>query len=162
MPDDLRQSWCDNHRNKVHDQCSAQVLPKPSPPPPTLILEKSSSMKPVPIDRKNEDCWWKATHGPKDFPSRGTEEGLQANVVQFSHLVVSDSLRPQGLQACTPGFPVPGVSRQEYWSGLPCPPPGDLPNPGIELTSLTSPALADGFFTANASWEALRLACLLL
>ena len=33
-----------------------------------------------------------------------------------------------------------GFSRQEYWSGLPCPPPGDLPNPGIKLVSLTSPA----------------------
>ena len=39
-------------------------------------------------------------------------------------------------------------SRQEgYWSGLPFPPPGDLPNPGIEPASLTSPALAGGFFT---------------
>ena len=43
--------------------------------------------------------------------------------------------------------------RQEYWSGLPCPPPGDLPNPGIELTSLRSPALAGGFFTTSATWE---------
>ena len=34
-----------------------------------------------------------------------------------------------------------GFSRQEYWSGLPCPPPGDLPNPGIKLTSPVSPAL---------------------
>ena len=34
-----------------------------------------------------------------------------------------------------------GFSRQEYWSGLPCPPPGDLPNAGIEPTSLTFPAL---------------------
>ena len=38
-------------------------------------------------------------------------------------------------------------SRQEDWSGLPLPPPGDLPNPGIEPESLTSPALAGGFFT---------------
>ena len=37
-------------------------------------------------------------------------------------------------------------SRQEYWSGLPCPPPGDLPNPGFEPASLMSPALAGGFF----------------
>ena len=43
-----------------------------------------------------------------------------------------------------------GVSRQEYWSGLPCPPPGDLPDPGIEPVSLASPALAGSFFT----WEA--------
>ena len=46
-----------------------------------------------------------------------------------------------------------GLSRQEYWSGLPCPPPGDLPNPGIEPMSLTSPALAGVFFTINAIWE---------
>ena len=38
-------------------------------------------------------------------------------------------------------------SRQEYWSGLPFPPSRDLPDPGIELTSLTSPALAGRFFT---------------
>ena len=47
-----------------------------------------------------------------------------------------------------------GFSRQEYWSGLPCPPPGDLPDPGIEPTSLTSPALAGRFFTTSATWEA--------
>ena len=44
-------------------------------------------------------------------------------------------------------------SRQDYWSGLPCPPPGDLPDPRIEPTSLTSPVLAD--FTTSAIWEAL-------
>ena len=37
-------------------------------------------------------------------------------------------------------------SRQEYWSGLPFPPPGDLPNPGTEWVSLVSPALADRLF----------------
>ena len=47
-----------------------------------------------------------------------------------------------------------GFSRQEYWSGLPCPPPEDLPNQGIEPMSLTSPALASEFFTISASWEA--------
>ena len=46
-----------------------------------------------------------------------------------------------------------GFSRQEYWSGLPCPPPGDLPDPGIEPAFFTSPALADGFFTSSATWE---------
>ena len=35
-----------------------------------------------------------------------------------------------------------GFSRQEYWSGLPCPPPGDLPDPGIKPASVVSPALA--------------------
>ena len=48
-----------------------------------------------------------------------------------------------------------GFSRQEYWRGLPCPPPGDLSNPGIEPRSLMSPALIGGFFTISATWEAL-------
>ena len=47
-----------------------------------------------------------------------------------------------------------GFSRQEYWSGLPCPPPGDLPNPGIEPTSLISPAFTGRFFTTSPIWEA--------
>ena len=45
-----------------------------------------------------------------------------------------------------PGSSIHGFSRQEYWSGLPCPPPGDLPEPGTESASLTSPALAAVFF----------------
>ena len=45
-------------------------------------------------------------------------------------------------------------SRQEYWSGLPRPPPGALPDPGIEPTSLMFPALAGRFFTASTAWEA--------
>ena len=40
-----------------------------------------------------------------------------------------------------------GFARQEYWSGLPSAPPGDIPNLGIEPASLASPALARGFFT---------------
>ena len=48
-----------------------------------------------------------------------------------------------------------GFPRQEYWSGLPCLPPADLPNPGTEPESLASPSLAGGFFTTNATWEAL-------
>ena len=52
-----------------------------------------------------------------------------------------------------------GFSRQEYWSGLPFPPPGDLPNPGIELPSLNSPTLAGRFFTAGATWETITVTC---
>ena len=47
-----------------------------------------------------------------------------------------------------------GLCRQEYWSGLPCSPPGDLPDPGMELTFLKSPPLAGRFFTTSATWEA--------
>ena len=47
-----------------------------------------------------------------------------------------------------------GFSRQEYWSGLPFPFPGNLPNPGIEPAFLMSPALACEFFVTSATWEA--------
>ena len=59
--------------------------------------------------------------------------------------VVSDSLRLYGTQA-----PLSmGFSRQEYWSGLPCRPPGDLPHPGIKPVSLTFPALTGSFFITS-------------
>ena len=70
-------------------------------------------------------------------------------------------MRAKSLQSCPtlcdpmdgspPGSSVHGFSRQEYWSGLPCPSPGDFPNPGIEPVSLRSPALAGGFFTTRAT-----------
>ena len=47
-----------------------------------------------------------------------------------------------------------GSLSQKYWSGLSCPPSGDLPDPGIKPTSLTSPALAGGFFTTCTTSEA--------
>ena len=47
-----------------------------------------------------------------------------------------------------------GLSRQEYWSALPCPPPGDLPDPGVKPSSIMSPALAGRFFTTRTIWEA--------
>ena len=47
-----------------------------------------------------------------------------------------------------------GFSREEYWSGFPCPSPGELPDPGIKPASLMSPALAGVFFTTSATWEA--------
>ena len=47
-----------------------------------------------------------------------------------------------------------GLSRQEYWRGLPCPPPGDPPDPGVKPSYLMSLALAGGFFTTRATWEA--------
>jgi len=47
-----------------------------------------------------------------------------------------------------------GFFRQESWSGLPCPSPRDLPDPGVEPTFLVSPSLAGGLFTISATWEA--------
>ena len=49
-----------------------------------------------------------------------------------------------------------GLSRQKYWSGLPFPPPGNLPDPRIKPADLTSPALAGGLFITSITWEAPR------
>ena len=68
---------------------------------------------------------------------------------RFSHVQLFATLWPVACQAP----PSMGFSRKEYWSGLPCPPPGDLPDPGIKPVSLTSPALAERFFTNNATWD---------
>ena len=46
-----------------------------------------------------------------------------------------------------------GFSRQECWSRLPCPPPGNLPDPGIEPKSFVSSALTGRFFTTSTTWE---------
>ena len=70
----------------------------------------------------------------------------------FNHAQLFATLWTVACQApLSMGFP-----RQEYWSGLPFPSPGDLPDPGIKPTSLMSPALADRFFfTTSANWEVL-------
>ena len=47
-----------------------------------------------------------------------------------------------------------GLPRQEYWSGLPSPSPGELLDPGIEAASLISPVLAGSIFTTSVTWEA--------
>ena len=47
-------------------------------------------------------------------------------------------------------------SKQEYWSGLPFPTTGDLPNPGMKATTQASPALAGRFFMTSATQEALK------
>ena len=64
---------------------------------------------------------------------------------------MSDSFWPHGARQAPLSM---GFCRQEYWSGLPCPPPGDLSNPEIKPASLVSPALAGGCFTTSATWEA--------
>jgi len=58
---------------------------------------------------------------------------------------MSDSVTPWAI-ACQAPLSLE-FSRQEYWSGLPFPSPGDLPDPGIRPVSLMSPALAGVFFT---------------
>ena len=73
---------------------------------------------------------------------------MHANLLQshLTHCVPMD---------CSPQGPLfMGFSGQEYWSGLPCPSPGDLPNPGIKYASVMFPAFTGGFFTTSFTWEA--------
>ena len=77
---------------------------------------------------------------------------------------VSDggSVMPDSATPWTAALQAPlsvGFSRQEHWSGLPCPPPGDLPDPGNKPTSLIV-SLAVRFFTTSATWEVHVYACL--
>ena len=78
------------------------------------------------------------------------------------NIAVYTCVRAHSLQPCPPfcdamdcsppGSSVHGILQAGiYWSGLPCPPPGDLPDPGITPSVLTSPALAGGFFTTTAT-----------
>ena len=69
---------------------------------------------------------------------------------RFSHVQLFATL---WTVACQAPLSV-GFSRQEHWSGLPCPPPGDLPMPGMEPASLVSPAWAGGSFTTSTTWDA--------
>ena len=66
--------------------------------------------------------------------------------------VVSDC---DPMDCSLPGSSVHGIFQQEYWSRLPFPTPGNLPNPGMESESLASPAPTSEFFTINNTWEAL-------
>ena len=101
-------------------------------------------------------CFLKKNSGARkwDLPIR-REEGIllpmRCSVAQSCPTLcdpMDPTLTPTGL-LCPWEF-----SRQEYWSGLPCPAPGDLPHPGIEPALLTSPILAGRFFTTSATWEA--------
>ena len=71
--------------------------------------------------------------------------------------VMTDSGTPRTVARQAPL--VMGFSRQEYWSGWSCPPPGDLPDPGIEPISPVSPALACRFFTTEPPGKPDEQAC---
>ena len=66
-----------------------------------------------------------------------------------SHSVMSDSLLPTPWTVACQAPLSMGFSRQEYWSELPCSPPGDLPDPGIEPASPESPISAGRLFTTE-------------
>ena len=106
-----------------------------------------------------DGCWTFCTRGlfGNGRVIQDPNETLVVQPLYGSNFTVKE--RAQVLQSCptrlsatpwTVAHQAPlsmGFSRQEYWSGLPCPPPGDLPHPGIEPTSLRSPVLAGGLFT---------------
>ena len=94
--------------------------------------------------------WLPAHSSPHPQPA-GTAHPLPcARTQSLSHVQFFATLRTLVHQA-----PLPmGFSKQEYWSQLLCPPPGDLPVPGIEPTSPEFPALAGRIFTTRATWEA--------
>ena len=78
---------------------------------------------------------------------------VQLHVCMLSHFSCVRLFATLWIMACQAPLAM-GFSRQEHWSGLSCPLPGDLPNPGIGPASLLSPALAGGIFTASTTWEA--------
>ena len=113
------------------------------------------------------------THPPQCLPQKGSDPDHPhqsqvsgaSGVLWLLHLllppvcvsvssVVSNFATPWTPWTVAPQAPLSmGFSKQEYWSGLSCPPPGDLPHPRTELSSLMSLALVGGFFTSNTTWE---------
>ena len=109
------------------------------------------------------DLGWVGTEAVRVFLEAKTIPGRNQQPSCTYKALEATCMHAQSLQAfltlCDPMDWSPqaplsmGLSRQEHWSGLPCPPAGDLPNPGIEPTSFTPPALAGMFFTPSATRE---------
>ena len=106
------------------------------------------------MNRNNMNPRWRMV--PPHCSYRAWENVRSCVPSHFSHVQLCLTLRTAARQA--PLFME--FSRQEYWSGLPCPPPGDLPHPGIKITSLMSLALKGRFFITSATWEAHVRNCL--
>ena len=105
----------------------------------------------------DREAWCAAVHGVTksrtrlsdwtDWLTGALTLKLRFVLSHYSHVWLFAILWPVARQ----GTPSMGFSRQEYWSGLPCLSPGDLPDPRIKLASLMSPALADTFFTISTT-----------
>ena len=88
----------------------------------------------------------------QNFCSESFPEISLTNAQRALCMCVCSVLSDFGPMDCSPpGSSAQGIFQQEYWSGLPFPPPKDLPDPEMEPAS---PALAGGFFTTSATWEA--------
>ena len=142
-------------RSKAKSRERRIQLPKPSAPssplPPTLLqIQDSMSREKSQGDPPYHPSFSISTNGlwcPKEL---GSCSHLCVCVQSLSHVQLLAAAWTVARQA-----PLSmGFSSQEYWSGLPFPTPGDLPNPGIKPTSLVSSALAGRFFTTSATWGA--------
>ena len=117
-------------------ECSPQISAHLTPLPP-IVLHYVSSFP----------CIFARATSPNIFYSLFLLYLLACMLSHFSHVWLFATLWAVDCQSLLSM----GFSRQEYWSKLPCPPPGDHPDPGIESAS---PALAGGFFTTSATREA--------
>ena len=145
---------------KVKSPSRVQLLATPwtaayqAPPPMGFSRQEYWSGVPLPSPKKNT---------LEGFNSR-LDEGERISVLGYRTLCAAAAAKSLqsyptlcDLMECNPpSFSVHlfmGFSQQEHCKNT-FPPPGDLPNPGIKTVSLTSPALAGGFFTTSATWEA--------
>ena len=115
--------------------------------------------------RDNGAHFWNGRHHEREIcvengcvgPGEGLRQGLIWCGVYCSIFAAPakslrcDSLWPYGARQAPLSM---GFSRQEYWGGLPCPPLGELPDPGMEPESLASSALAGRFLITSTTWEA--------
>ena len=150
MPDDLRWSWCNKKRNKVHKECNTLVSSWNHHTTPLwencLLLNQSlnwTELKPVPSAKMVGDQSYRPLVGSRDSCAAAKLPYVYAKSLQ-SYLTVA-------LQA-----PLSmGFSRQEYWSGLSCPSPssrGSSQPRGLNPQFLR--LLAGRFFTTSATWKA--------
>ena len=144
----------------LEGSCSTRELDSHTPAAHTQRTELSSPGNLSAVMDRAMECWqsrestccwngfclWTSNQGSILPPSPHVVPLRECEVVS----VVSDSAAPWTVAHQAPLSM--GFSRQEYWSGLPCPAPADLPNPGIDPTSLKPPASAGRFF--SSSWEA--------
>ena len=127
------------------------------------------------VSGKQNSIWCRRSHAEltsmasfseeHNFPHLGLLVTCRPGIIQLSEgsdwLLLARHMSANPLQLCltfmtlwTVAHQAPlcmGFSRREYWSGVLCPTPGHLPDPGVELASLMSPALARRFFTTSTT-----------
>ena len=125
--------------------------------PRSLLLEAHMQPHPTSLCVDAGGCTQTHIHTPPAPPAKIDEDSILCSIACDDVCVCAKPLQSclfATLWIVAHQAPLSmGFSRQEYWRSLPCPPPWDLPDPGIEPASLASPALAGGFFTTSATWE---------